>query len=334
MIKYRYALNESGQTVCADDIAGQFIFEKFSCLGCGGDLIAKVNGTKMKPHFAHKVQVECSGETYLHRLGKKVFFETYKKCLDSNDSFNIRLRGEKVCKKYYPSIMTGCNIGFLDKEYDLTNHYQDIFEEKRDGQFIPDVLLVSKKKPSEKIYIEIACTHFISEEKERSHNRIIEIPIESEQDIEKIRSRLLSHENASFIGFNQKTTAITDAECVCSSKDAYGFFVLQSGKSFLDYGKLQSIYHETKRNDVIYFNILIADEIKRRYSFQDQADSGYLYINQVFAAEKECIPIKSCYLCRYHGDNKNSVDKSGIFCKTFRKTCKSNDAAECERYRK
>lgn len=333
MIKYRYALNENGQTVCADDIAGQFIIEKFSCLGCGGDLIAKVNGTKMKPHFAHKVQVECSGETYLHRLGKKVFIETYKHCLDSGEPFNIRLRFAKVCKKYYPSIVRACNIGLFEKEYDLTKYYKNIFEEKRDGQFIPDVLLVSNNNPSEKIYIEIACTHFISEEKRYSHNRIIEIPIESEHDIEKIRSGLLSSENSLFIGFNQKTEAVTDSECVCSSKDAYGFFVFQSGKSLLDYGKLAAIHHEAKSN-VIYSKIRIADEIKRRYSFQDEIDKGHLYISQVFAAEKEGIFIRSCYLCRYHGDNKNSIDKSGLFCKTFRKPCKSNDAAECERYRK
>jgi competence CoiA-like predicted nuclease len=59
----------------------------FICLGCDNILIAKVNGKIKQPHFAHKSIQECNGETYLHRLGKQVFFEVYQKCLEENEPF-------------------------------------------------------------------------------------------------------------------------------------------------------------------------------------------------------------------------------------------------------
>lgn len=335
MIKYRFALNENGQTVCADDIAGQLVVDKYSCVGCGNPLIAKVNGEKVKPHFAHKVQVECSGETYLHKLGKAAFVETYKKCLEEGEPFKIRLRSAKTCTKFYPAIMTGCSLGEVEKEYDLTGYYQHVEVEKRDGQFIPDVLLVSKTRPDETIYIEIAYTHFLSEQKERSHKRIIEIPIESEEDVEKIRRANLSANEALFIGFNHATEAITDSECKCASKKCYAFFVYKSGKSNLELNELVAVHAKAAgKGQVIYSNLFFPDGGEKRKAFQDQAEGGRLYIEQVKLAASRDVPIKNCYICRYHGENYDSVNGHTIFCKTFKKTCGSNEAAECERYRK
>lgn len=227
MIKYRYALNENGNTVCADEIAGAAVTEKFTCLGCEGLLIAKVNGEKVRPHFAHKVQAECNGETYLHKLGKAAFFEIYTKCLRAGEPFKIHLSATKICRKFFPALMPGCNLGSVEKEYDLTAYFQDIRVERRDGEFVPDVLISNKKNPAEKVYIEIACTHFLSERKVLSGNRIIEIPIETEEDIEKIQKASLSANDALFIGFNHSTEAITDSDCRCAAKKSFAFFFMR-----------------------------------------------------------------------------------------------------------
>lgn len=333
MIKYRFAFNEEGATICANDIAGRPVVDKFSCVGCGDPLIAKVNGEKHRPHFAHKTQIECSGETYLHKLGKAAFVETYKKCLADGEPFKIRLKSVKTCTKFYPAIMTGCSLGEVEKEYDLTDYYHHIEVEKRDGQFIPDVMLVHKTKPDEVIYIEIACTHFLSEEKERSQKRIIEIPIESEEDIGKIRKASLSATDALFIGFKRETHAITDSDCVCASKKCYAFFVFESGKAKLELSELAVVHARAQKRGVIYANFHIPHDGDRTTPFENHAEGGGgLFIDQVRLAAARSVPIKNCYLCRHFSASYDAFKGKPVYCMAFRKTCGSNDAAECAWY--
>jgi hypothetical protein len=225
MAKYKYAFDKNGLTVSAEAIARKPVNEDYWCIGCESPVIAKVNGEIKKPHFAHKAQVECNGETYLHKLGKSAFVETYRKCLELGNPFIIKVSATKICTKMSPIIMKNCIFEEIEKEYDLTDYYQEVFVEKKDGEFIPDVLLVSTKNPDQKIFIEIACTHFLSEKKEQSMNRIIEIPIESEDDIEKIKKASLSPADAMFVRFNHSSETVTDSECRCARRNCYAFYV-------------------------------------------------------------------------------------------------------------
>lgn len=334
MVTYQFALTEGGLIISVNDIAGKPVTENYWCIGCGNPLIAKVNGKIYRPHFSHKTQVECNGETYLHKLGKAVFVKTYKNCLELGLPFKIKLRAARVCKKFSHVIMTGCNLGEVEKEYDLTNYYQEIYEEKRTGGFVPDVLLVSKKNPGEKIFIEIACTHFLSEKKEHSAGRIIEIPIESESDIEKITKAILSPSDALFIGFNHYSEAVADAECHCAGKYYYGFYVYQGGKAYLEYNKLMVIMSKIRGNSkIIYSNVFPSKNIEVDGIFDHGEIRGLMFIDQVVLAARKKIAIRNCFLCRYHGNNWDATNEHSIFCKTFRKTCTSNEAANCERYR-
>lgn len=333
MIKYRYALNENGQTICADDIAGKVISEKFTCLGCENPLIARVNGEKVRPHFAHKTQVECSGETYLHKLGKATFVDVYTRCLEAGEPFIIQLAATKVCRKFHPAIITNCDLGCVEKEYDLTEYFHNVQVEKRDGQFVPDVLISSKSRPSEKIYIEIAHTHFMSERKESSGNRVIEIPIETEEDINKIRKSSLSASDALFIGFNHATEAITDSECKCAVKKCYAFFVYESGKANLEFNELRAVHSKARKSDRLIYSNLFFSNAGAKSPFENQTEGGRLFIEQVELAANRNVPIKNCYLCRYHAESYDALKGLPIFCKTFKKACGSNEAANCERYR-
>jgi len=105
MIQYQYAKDELGNIVTAEELAGSKVQVKYYCVGCQNELIARVNGKIRRPHFSHKAQVECSPETYLHRLGKSVFVETYKQCLENQTPFIIELTHSKRCNKYYPLLL-------------------------------------------------------------------------------------------------------------------------------------------------------------------------------------------------------------------------------------
>ncbi len=333
MVKYRFAFDNKKTTIIASEIAGKTVSNKFYCISCGEELIARVNGKIQQPHFAHKVKAECNGETYLHKLGKAVFVETYNSCLESGKPFIIKLKHEKKCKKFFPLLISECSVGHIEKEYDLTDYYHEVRVESRDGSFIPDVMLVSKSRENDKIYIEIAVTHFLSSEKENSDNRIIEIPIESEDDIEKIKEAKLSDKNSMFFGFNQESTSITDVECKCLNKKHYVFYVYDNGRSIINYSELSTIQSKINKNrsKLLYVNILTSKNETNNGLNEIGSFMSSLYSEQVYLAHERKIAIKNCNLCRYHGFSW-TVGK-GIFCKTYKKDCSSNDAVDCDRYR-
>ncbi|MGK5737145.1 hypothetical protein [Acinetobacter junii] len=225
MARYQYAKNEHGEIVKAVDLVGQEEKSEYICLGCDNPLIAKVNGKIKKPHFAHKTVLECNGETYLHRLGKRAFFETYQKCLAENEPFYITFHVPKKCQKFKRTIRKHCDLGYIEKCFDLTNYFSQIQVEKRHDQFIPDLLLTRQNNAEDCIYIEIAVTHFLSEKKESSGKRIIEIPLDCEEDVEKIYRADLKPSDALFLGFNQESAPIVDADCKCMHKRYFLFLV-------------------------------------------------------------------------------------------------------------
>ncbi|CAK8719681.1 hypothetical protein GCAAIG_09190 [Candidatus Electronema halotolerans] len=334
MIRYRYALNSSGEVVTAESLAGEKIADKYTCLSCGQLLIARVNGEIRQPHFSHKAQVECNGETYLHRLAKQVFKETYEECLKNGNPFLIELNEPKICDKYKKITCRTCNIGEYTQRYDLTKYYTEINIESRDGQFIPDISLHSVTRPGDVIYIEVAVSHFLSEKKIHSGKRIIEISIEKDEDVEEIKSAKISSKHSKFIGFSPQVKAVPDSQCRCAKKMYFAFYVYVSGKAYLDHGTLSSIHTYIQKNDkkIVYVN-LIRDHHHDDYLEINGLVRGSLFIEQVHIAQQKLVPIRNCYLCRYHAVNRNNfLTDYSIFCKTYKKACNSNEAAICDRY--
>lgn len=351
MVRYQHALDSYGKTVSAKSIAGtETSGVRFICLGCNNDLVARVNGQQHQPHFAHKIQVECDGETYLHRLAKQVFFETYQNCLDQETPFQIVLPVDRRCAKYAPLLNKRCNLGTLEKTFDLTNYYREVRIETRDGSFIPDVTLVSQKNPNEKIYVEIAVTHFLSEEKAASSNRIIEIPVESELQVERIRTAKLTAKMASFQGFAVTTDRVPDSDCTCDGENYYVFTVYQSGKAILRLMTLRSLFSDVRKDSekIVYTNISKASDNveedldwdgRRPHGRSDESswdaeDRGGRFVREVKLAAERGAAVRNCFLCKYHGTSYDLSSSGGIFCKTFKKRCSSNEAASCERYRR
>lgn len=325
MIKYRFALDSSGRISTAETLTGKETDDDFTCISCEKPMIARVNGRIQRPHFGHKVQGECNGETYLHRLAKLAFQETYLNCLDRGTPFIISIKTTKVCDKFKGMISCFSHLGEDEHEYDLTQYYTELKVEKRDNNFIPDVSLHSKSRSNELIYIEIAVSHSLSEIKMNSEKRIIEIPVQNEDDINVIRSARLTSSNAHFQGFSPKINSIPDSECLCAKKKVYAFYVFESGKAFLDYELLETIRIKIDRfaKKPKYFELIP----------NDYDNISEIFVEQVLLAKQRRAPIKNCYLCRYHGDIWYDFSTHGIFCKTYRRKCNSNDATECDRYR-
>lgn len=184
-IKYKYALSQDGLIFDINDLSEDDRAD-YECLGCG-NVLRPVLGKIRKKHFRHKVNQECSLETYLHRMAKKLFIKTYQSCLNQKTPY--------VIEYPVPSFCTSCNYGPCETdneiaEYDLTKTFIYISEEQKDGMLIPDVLLQAKS--GMKLYIEIAVTHQSSINKVDSGMKIIEFQLNTEEDLEVFNKNRIS----------------------------------------------------------------------------------------------------------------------------------------------
>lgn len=274
MVQYRYACNSSNNIVSADSLTGTEITDRYSCIACSRPLVAVVNGPIRSPHFRHKVSVECNGETYLHRLAKQVFKETYENCRNKLEPFIISFDTPRYCSKFKRFTGTRCELGEDNHRYDLTQYYSEVRIEERDGPFVPDISLHSVDRPTDVVYVEIAVSHFLSEAKAISANRIIEITINSEEDVDIIRKAHLSSENASFLGFHPNISTIPDAECKCAHEHVFAFYVFTTGKAYLDDGQLRELKSkiQSKSKNLKYVNI-IRDKNQSSFEILEQDTS-------------------------------------------------------------
>ncbi len=201
-----YALNSLGKIVFVDDVAKGLDCECI-CPCCKEKLMAKNGGTKRIHHFAHASGVECEGayESMLHLLAK----DRIKKAFLEKDYFKM----EFIYRSYCPKAKSCGYIRYDDcfisspKSFNLKEFY-DSCEEEISYDTIrrrSDLKLFSSKNPNiAPIYIEFFVTHASDEEKLYSGEKIIEVKIESESDIEKIASE----------GFIQREKHISIEDCI------------------------------------------------------------------------------------------------------------------------
>lgn len=204
MIKYQFAYDLERNVVNINDLSKECKnkSDKFLCLSCENELVT-VLGEKRRKHFRHKVitEINCSPETYLHKLAKLKFYEVYQNCLEKKQPFIIKIIMDRVCDFYEKDFLQTCKIPPRFFEFDLTQEFKNIFLEKRVDSFIPDILLTSSE--DKKLFIEIAVTHKSEKEKIKS-NQVIEFLIGSEEDIQLIESCLFEEsEKISFFNFNR-----------------------------------------------------------------------------------------------------------------------------------
>ncbi|MBA1433289.1 MAG: hypothetical protein FAF04_06820 [Epsilonproteobacteria bacterium] len=160
MILYQFAYGWHGKIV---DIGEAIRYESYTCIGCGARLVPK-KGLKNAHHFSHlnkkstlNQKHNCSPEHYIHKAAKELFFSSFKE----KKSFLLTREIEYICINKI-AIM-GCSK-VKTEAIDLQANYQSVEIEKKDGDFIPDILLSNSS--GEKLYIEFAYTHRSSKKKD------------------------------------------------------------------------------------------------------------------------------------------------------------------------
>ena len=232
-IKYQYAEKISGELVHINAINKTLSHEKYFCIDCKEELIPKLGDIRIH-HFSHKKDTyNCSKETYLHILGKRIFYETYLYCLENNIPFyfyaSLYNSLSATCKYYEYLRSQDCIIKGINK-VDLTKIFDFIEYEKSQEKFRPDLTL--KNNYGDKIFIEISVTHPCEKEKIESKNKIIEIAIKEEADIRVILDKNLSEEDDNITYYNFDDFNIyTEPVCKENTLSKY-FVILKTGEQF------------------------------------------------------------------------------------------------------
>lgn len=321
---YQYAYDEAGSLVDVLHLPeNRADLGCYTCIGCGQPLVAKTKGVHRAKHFAHRVVTPtCTEETYLHKLAKRVFWEEYQACLATQQPYTIDLTHSKQCARFTDILGAPVCWRSLTLTDDLTLYYDRIALEQRDGCFVPDLLLQSTADPTRKLYIEIAVTHAVTEQKVASGQRMIEIAITCEEEIEILRQRHLTRSNARFYNFIQKP--ITNGECLCAAEMHHCLLIYTSGKSYLMSGTLAEIaqkQHQVAGRLLHYQVVRDPDDVRGR---------GYVFVELVEAAYRQGIAVHNCFVCCYAGENWSAYDNSPIYCRLYRKRCGSNEAVTCK----
>ncbi|MBD2291908.1 hypothetical protein H6G06_00055 [Anabaena sphaerica FACHB-251] len=131
-----------------------------------------------------------------------------------NIPFWIEINFTIYCSFYEQELLVPCTFSKCKHKFDLTQYFKDIKLETKDGSFIPDLLLISEKE--DKIFIEIAVTHKSTLEKMQSKQRILELNIRSELDINTIKKCVLKeNKNIYFFNFKrQEKKNFCQGECI------------------------------------------------------------------------------------------------------------------------
>lgn len=179
--EFEYALTENEIPVDVRSLSNEDR-KDYRCPGCGG-VVRPVLGKIRRKHFRHKHDHDCSLETYLHKIGKILFFTNYKECLDAGKPFFVEYEVPVFCNycKHGP-----CKQKSIIKDYNLANKFNFIEIENNDGSYRPDILL--KTITNDKIYIEMVVTNSTSLSKIDSGIKIIDIFLETEDDLNLLSS--------------------------------------------------------------------------------------------------------------------------------------------------
>jgi hypothetical protein len=332
VVQYRFAHSSEKRIVDASVLATQEFPKKseFFCLVCERSLIAKVRGGKKQPHFAHHPGADCHPETYLHRLAKLVFFEVYNQCRDESEPFFIELTHPTICRQYSDLFGACCDLKKPKAiSHNLLSYYDEIkLEPRRDG-FIPDLLLFKSSRPDECVFVEIAVTHPSEDAKLGSSNKIIEIPITSESDVEKIRTRRLTESDAQFINFARPSAPVVDAECRCHDLQTHAFVLYESGKCRLSKGALCEIRKDISvREGKTRFVRLFDTRGATAFGFRPTEAS--IFRRGIEEARAAGHPIKNCFTCRHRRKSDSTSAEQKIYCEKLDSAFNnSNQAVEC-----
>ena len=178
-ILYTIAVDKNNQFVNANDAKKG---EIFSCPVCKTELILRKSGSKKKgakrPHFAHKTAHNCKPESYLHYIFKTFLADKLKALISKNVSFQFTWECLLCEQEHSEDLLKG--IKTIEVEYYLNICRPDIALLNEKGKIVTAIEIVVTSPPKERVL------EYYKNEK----INFIQIDVNSEQDIEEIKTKM------------------------------------------------------------------------------------------------------------------------------------------------
>ncbi len=295
---------------------------QYYCPYCHKEMIAK-RGNIRQWHFAHKTD-KCSYDKYLHSIAEIMIMDWF------NRSENIFLSLEHGLKcnafdscLFYNSMYCQASE---KRQYDLKKYYSKCIHEIKYEGYIADLYCENNIKPNSPIFIEIFVTHKCSQDKINSGIRIIELKIESEEDIINIlnSNKLEEGEKVKLYNFKPKEFFVDYLK-----QDFQKYILYPSLKSYVNRNHFNCRNYAKYRRGIYEISLPYDDCIP---DFNIFYIGGFYMLGTVKAYLEGKIQ-KHCQLCKYQATDRND-DR---FCKLYLKCgnpkyCRDNDPTKCSMF--
>ena len=326
-IKYNWALFDNNLIHISEVTHEMRKLNKFRCQVSNEPMIAYLDG-KLQKHFHHLTQNQTyNKETYLHETGKYLFYRQYKEALNCGFAFYLEYEVEYQCNKLskYTNILCNRVSGFED--FDLTTKYKSIELEIYHNELKPDLILRSENN-KEIIFIEIAVTHESTEKKKLSGNRIIEIKLESDSDLDLLKANRISMKspNIKFYNFNKKISKVDNCPTKYGYCQTYGSALkvdIDGNFEFLN-DTIENLYgFKLKDNNSNYF---IYEGNKNSYLNNDKFE--YRILKDIC---DKGFKIRDCRVCKNSITDGQEWGFDRLYCRSYKLKLKRNLATDCDK---
>lgn len=292
-IKYKHAFidDDRDRIISIDEITEENRNQyKFRCIGCGQEILPRAIGSKYKkPHFWHGVRdgVECSGETYLHKLTKHII----RKKFEENPTFQIEYYVTRECDNAECEYRTHrCREELSTNKVDLKKYYDTCTEEAPINGYVADLLLKNSKNIKiEPTLIEVCVSHPCDEEKRNSGLRIIEIRIKDEQDAIDLQK-----EDTLCESFLYATKREKKVEFISFKKE------IKERKKI----KIQRYVYNPNHNLIGYLTEIDCDKAKQKLRTESVVElnmvANYCTIRDALMWMTQNKGLLRCFLCSYY----------------------------------
>lgn len=294
--------------------------QQYFCPYCHKEMIPK-RGNIRKPHFAHKAD-KCSYDKYLHSIAEIMIMDWFNK----NGTIMLSMNNYGKCDRYSSCAFydkMSCN-GTIREQFDLKKYYSKCIREYRYGGFIADLYCESDAYPNSPIFIEIFVTHECSQEKKSSGIRIIELAIQSEEDILDIvkSTKLIESEKVRLYNFKRNGSPVNKVV-----RPFQKYVLYPTLKSYVE-RDISCRNYDQHRKGIYEISMPYDDCI---YS----PISSEMYMVGKVKAYLDGYLKRDCQICKWQAETM----EGDVFCKLYKKCgnpklCKDNDASRCSMFRK
>lgn len=337
-VQYPFASIEDGSVISIASVDNENRrLHKYTCPGCKEEFRPRL-GSKRAHCFYHYTGNRCDINKYIHDTAELVL----KQKFDNEEKFEIVMSVRRECANYQECIFKTDTCSWSETNtYDLKKHFKECLVEHRYGEFVPDLLLLPKDETKDPIFIEIWNKHKNSEKKANSKYKIIEIKVQSMQELEELpKYPIKESETVTFSHF--KTVKPIKPEKMEHHVDLIRYMLFERGTSFC--GKYQGekcySYGHVSNQKVIFA------AIGRVMDFANGPDhdlaKGAMREFVTHRARMKGYNPRSCYECvkslKSNVDSENNESAPTLCCGKDRFTtgeiveCKHEDALTCEHF--